>query len=113
MNKYTSLLNRITNMKRNYSSDTNNIKRQVARQKFEEFLNDINKSKHNVANISFVEWNTEYQSGNTLLFTFTNESNNYEGQILIRNITNDTSDATEKFDYDYLNDKSVEFAKKN
>jgi hypothetical protein len=113
MNKYTSLLNRLTIKKRSYSSDSPNIAHQIARQKFEEFLNDINKSKDNVRNISFVKWNTGYQSGNTLLFTFTNESNNYEGQILIRNITNDTSDATEKFDYDYLTDKSVEFAKKN
>jgi hypothetical protein len=120
MNKYTGLLNCITNMKRNYSSDSQNIKRQIARQKFEEILKDINKSKHNITNISCVEWNTEYQSGNTLLFNFTNESNSYEGQIFIRNIKNDTFDETVKSfdkdyinDNDYLNDKSVEFAKKN
>ena len=112
MNTYTNLLNRLI-IKRSYSTTSQNINTHlIARQKFEEFLNDINKSKDNVENISFVKWNTGYQYGNTLLFNFTNESNNYEGQILIRNTANDTSYA-EKFDCDYLNDKSVEFAKKN
>ena len=84
MNKYNNLLNLLTIKKRNYSSNSHNCTQQIARQKFEEFLIEINKSKDNVTNISYVKWNTGYMSGDTLLFNFKNSSNSYEGQILVR-----------------------------
>jgi hypothetical protein len=110
MNTYTSLLNRLI-IKRSYSTTSQNINtRLIARQKFKEFLNDINKSKDNVENISFVKWNTGYESGNTLLFNFTNESNNYEGQIFVRNIT---INAVDKLEEEYFSNKSIDLAKNN
>jgi hypothetical protein len=91
------------------------VKRQYSqipqKQKFFEVLNDINKSKDIIENITIVKWNTGYQNGNTIMFNFTNESNTYIGEILIRNI--DNTDNTDNIDNEYLKVKSIEFAKKN
>lgn len=97
MNKFSYFLNHPV-MKRTYSTISHNIIRQSTHQKFLEFLNDINNSKDNVTHITVVKWNTGYQKGNTLIFKFkfTNDSDTYEGQILMRKIINDEINTTEK-----------------
>ena len=83
----------------------------VSHQKLFEILDDINKSKDNIKNITMVNWNTGFQNGHTLMFKFTNENNTYEGEILVRNII--TNNNIDKLEIEYLKDKSIEFAKKN
>lgn len=83
----------------------------VSHQKLFEILDDINKSKDNIKNITLVNWNTGFQNGHTLMFKFTNENNTYEGEILVRNII--TNNNIDKLEIEYLKDKSIEFAKKN
>ena len=87
-------------------------------QKFFEILNDINKSKDTIKNITVINWDTGFQNGHTLMFKFSNQNNTYEGEILVRNITKNNEECENEVhidntEFDYLKDKSEEFAKNN
>ena len=103
MNTSMQLLKHLTTTRR-YS--TNNTQ-----QKFFEILNDINVSKENIKNIIIIKWDTGFQNGHTMMFNFTNKNYTYQGEILIRNITE--KEVYDNTEIEYLKDKSEEFAKKN